>query len=90
MKLRWDKWLYGVGSGFVGGGAAAVVSSVTAAMLAPDQFGPAKQLVNFITMAGTTFVANGLLSALFYLKQSPLPEPATGNTEVFQKGQTGE
>jgi hypothetical protein len=75
MKLRWDKWIYGLFSGFIGGGAAAVVSSGVAAVLAPDKFSPANDFKNFIVLAGTTFLANGLLNAFFFLKQSPLPPP---------------
>lgn len=85
MKLRWDKWLYGVGSGFIGGGAGAVVASFTAAVISPDQFSPVGQLKNFIIMAGTTFVVNGILSTFFFLKQSPLPPESTGNTETITK-----
>lgn len=75
MKLRWDKWIYGLLSGFIGGGAAAVVAGGVAAILAPDKFNPTTDFKNFIILTGTTFLANGILNAMFYLKQSPLPPP---------------
>ena len=73
MRLRWDKWIYGLASGFIGGGASAVVCSGMAAILAPDKFSPATDFKNFMILASTTFLANGLMSAFFFLRQSPLP-----------------
>ena len=75
MKLRWDKWIYGLFSGFIGGGASAVVSSGVAAMLAPDKFNPTSDFKNFVLLAGSSFIANGVMNAFFYLRQSPLPPP---------------
>lgn len=90
MKLRWDKWLYGLGSAFIGGGAGAVVSGLTSMGIAPDTFnltttaGAQKLLLS----VGINFGIVGLLSMFFYLKQSPLPTEATGNTETIIKDGT--
>lgn len=90
MKLKWDQWIYGLLSGVVGGGASAVVSGVSSMLMAPQQFNlqdwqGAKKL--FVMMA-VNFTLNAALSAFFYLKQSPLPPPVTGNTEILTKKDT--
>jgi len=71
--MNWKHWFYGLIAAFIGGGAGAVTSTVTASLIAPDKFNLGTQLHNFLLLAGVTFVVNGLLSAMAYLKQSPLP-----------------
>ncbi len=71
--LNWGAWLYGLGSGFIGGGAGAVTSGViVSAMDKSGQFvlGGAES----IKLMLTCFVVNGIFSAFFYLKQHPLPD----------------
>lgn len=67
-------WVYGIVAAFVGGGASAVTATVTASMIAPEKFNIHEQLGNFLTLAGFTFLVNGILSTAAYLKQSPLPK----------------
>jgi len=87
MRLRWDKWLYGVGSAFVGGGSSAVAAGFTNLVIAPGTF-------NLSTLEGAhklllsmavTFGVAGALSMFFYLKQSPLPAPEDSDPAAFRK-----
>jgi hypothetical protein len=68
-----EKWSYGLGAAFIGGGAGAVTATVTASLIAPDQFNLSNQLSHFIELASVTFFVNGFLNAMNFLKQSPLP-----------------
>lgn len=86
MKLRWDKWLYGLGSAIIGGGAGAVVSGFTNIAIAPDTFNlstPAGAWKVLLAM-GINFATVGAFSMFFYLKQSPLPQ-AEGDTTFTKK-----
>ncbi len=87
MKLRWDKWFYGVGTAIIGGGASAVVAGFTTIAIAPATF-------NLTTLSGAgkvllcmalNFVVSGALSAFFYLKQAPLPEVIDSDPAAFRK-----
>lgn len=90
MKLKWDRWLYGLGSGIIGGGAGAVVAGLSSMLLAPMEFNVTSWhgVIKAVSMMVACFVINGLISLFFYLKQSPLPAEATGNTETITKDQT--
>ena len=85
MKTTTEKWLYGLGAATIGGGAQAIVSGLTGMGFAPDKF-------NFTNAAGVwhllglrfvNFVFSAILSAAFYLRQSPLP-PVT-DTQFISK-----
>lgn len=71
--LNWKNWIYGLLAAIIGGGASAVVAAFSASMIAPGQFNLTDHIGNFFKLAGTTFAINGFMSAMFYLKQSPLP-----------------
>jgi len=73
MTQSTQQWIHGLAAAAIGGGASAVTATVTASMLAPDKFNLAGQLHNFMELAVITFLMNGFLSAMAYLKQSPLP-----------------
>jgi hypothetical protein len=75
--LQWETWVYGLVAGFIGGGAQAVVATVTVTAIAPDKFNLGAQLHNFLILAAVTFTASGLLSAAAYLAKSPLPQIVT-------------
>lgn len=84
MKLDWSHWIYGLISGFIGGGASAVTAGLTVSIQVPEKynFGTSpKGLEHLLFLMLIVFVANGLLTAFAYLKQSPLPavepEPPT-------------
>jgi hypothetical protein len=87
VKLKWDKWLYGLGSAIIGGGAGAVVSGFTSIILAPEQFNltTGHGALKVVAAMGINFGVVGFFSMFFYLKQSPLPQEATGNTEIKTK-----
>lgn len=75
MKLDWEKWLYGLGTGIIGGGAGAVVAGLSSMLLAPQSFNITSWAgaVRALSMMAVCFVVNSLISMFFYLKQSPLP-----------------
>ena len=87
-RFDWGNWLYGLFSGFIGGGAGAVVSGVTVSMFDKDNFyiGSSK----FFLLVGAVFLTNGTLTALAFLKQQPLPPHLkTVTTSVEQTVQPG-
>jgi len=75
MKETTSRWLYGLGSAIVGGGASAVVSGITSMGFAPDKFNLASLsgIGRLAALMAANFVVSGIFSAMFYLKQSPLP-----------------
>ena len=75
MKQQTEKWLYGLGSAVIGGGSGAVVSGITAMGFASDKFNltDSHGIFRLIGLMLTNFIFSGILSAFFYLKQSPLP-----------------
>lgn len=88
MKLRWDKWLYGLGSAVIGGGAGAVVSGLTNMGIAPETFNltTGAGALKLLLSVGINFGLVGTLSMFFYLKQSPLPQAESdSNPEAFVK-----
>lgn len=87
MKASTSKWLYGLGSAAIGGGSAAVVSGVTAMGIAPDKFNltNASGFLHLIEMVLINFIFSGVLSAFFYLRQSPLP-PETFTETTSESG----
>lgn len=68
------RWANGLIGGFIGGGSSAFVSSWTASMLAPDKFNTGEQRDALLTLMATTFIVSGIVSALLFLKQHPLPD----------------
>lgn len=66
------KWLYGLIAAFIGGGAGAVTSGISAAWIAPDTFNLSK-MHNMLLLMGASFVTTGLLNGAAYLHQQPLP-----------------
>lgn len=67
------RWLYGLTSNYIMGGANSVTAGITASMIAPDKFNLSTQLWNFILLVFVTFTVNGILGAMSYLKANPLP-----------------
>src|SRR6266852_4381433 len=81
MKLDWGKWLYGLVSGFIGGGAGAVSAGFAGIYTDPEHFNPALGLRHLFTLMGITFLITGVMFAMAYLKQSPLPQPREAWTD---------
>jgi hypothetical protein len=82
MKLRWDRWLYGIGSAIIGGGSSAVCGGLGSVLIAPETFNVSDWpgATNVLKMMAINFVLTGALSMFFYLKQSPLPAPQDEKT----------
>jgi hypothetical protein len=70
MKLNWEGWLYGLGSGFIGGGAGAVGAAIAEVYVSRGQV---VDLHHLLALAGTAFIVTGIISAAAYLAKSPLP-----------------
>jgi hypothetical protein len=83
MKLKWDKWLYGLGNAIIGGGAGAVISAFSNIAIAPGTFNlvTGEGATKVLTSMGVSFLISGALSLFFYLKQSPLP-PEENSTDT--------
>ena len=68
--LSWELWVYGLVSGFIGGGATAVVSA--GGLAAAHGSGIDVPVLNLKAM-GIIFLSSGITTALSYLAKSPLP-----------------
>lgn len=75
MNQSVHRWLYGLGAAAIGGGAAAVTSGLTSMGFAPDKFNLSSGagMLRLLGLIGANFLVSGLLNAMFYLRQSPLP-----------------
>lgn len=67
-------WVLGMVSAFIVGGAGAVQTSMTAMVIAPNEFNLTDKFRHVLILAGVTFVWNGILGAAAYLKNHPLDE----------------
>lgn len=75
-RLDWSSWLYGLLAGFFGGGAGAVTSGFANMVVDPEHFNilhPRLVIESMVTM----FVISGVLTALAFLHQNPLPTVVT-------------
>ncbi len=80
LSLR--AWVYGLVSGFIGGGASAVTA--WAGMAGAKGLGIDVHVLNF-KEAGIVMLSSGFVTAMSFLAKSPLPPIATGNTQFFSK-----
>jgi hypothetical protein len=87
MKLDWQHWLYGLAAAVIGGGASAVTAGIGASMLAPGQFNLSGEGWNVFKLVSLVFAINGMITAMAYLKQSPLPA-IESSTSVTVKVET--
>lgn len=92
MQLDWGHWLYGLVSGFIGGGAGAVGTAFGEVVLDPQHVAQAGGVHHVFALMGVSFLFTGVLTALAYLKQSPLPQPRQAWTDeqraAFKNGGT--
>jgi hypothetical protein len=75
MNRNVKKWLYGLGSAIIGGGASAITSGLTSMGFAPGTFN-LQTMTGFWHLLGlcaANFIVSGIFSAAFYLRQAPLP-----------------
>jgi hypothetical protein len=75
VKLNWSAWLYGLVSGFVGGGAGSIGAAFGGLMTDPEHFSPANGMHHLLVLMGWTFLVSGIVTAAAYLAKSPLPQP---------------
>lgn len=74
MKLNWGVWLYGLVSGFIGGGASAVTSAIVMPAVDHADFNFSTGLHKLLITMAAFFVVHGVLVAMAYLAKSPLPQ----------------
>lgn len=79
LSLR--AWVYGLLSGFIGGGASAVTA--WAGMAGAKGLGIDVHVLNF-KEAGIVMLSSGFVTACSYLAKSPLPPVSPGNTDFFR------
>lgn len=82
MNQNTSAWFHGLFAALIGGGASAVVSGVTVSAIDPGNFNLTTQLGHTLELALTLFLVNGFISAMGYLKQSPLPAESLTVTET--------
>lgn len=82
MTAKTEQWLYGLGSATIGGGSAAIVSGVTSMGFDPAKFNLTNMsgVLHLLGLMAVNFIFSGILSAFFYLKQSPLPPESITET----------
>lgn len=73
MKLNWGVWIYGLGSGFIGGGAGSIGAGFGGMVTDPADFTPAHPH-HLLVLMGYTFLFSGAITAMAYLAKSPLPQ----------------
>lgn len=90
MSAKTRIWLHRLVAAFIGGGASAIVSGLTSMGLAPDKFNLSdlSGMSRLLGLIAANFITSGILSVAFYLRQAPLPEESTGNTETLTKPET--
>lgn len=64
-------------SALIQGGAGAVVSSGTTAMIDPDKLNPMTQTLHFLELTGAVFLITGILHMFMFLQSHPLPDDNT-------------
>lgn len=79
---KFEKWLYGLAGGCIGGGATS--ASAWLGMTAAKAAGLDVPMLNFKAL-GIIFLSGVITNALSYLKQSPLPPMSTGDTTLIKK-----
>ena len=64
MTYQTRLWLHKLVAALVGGGAAAVTAGVSVSLIDPHQW----ELLNLLKLMGVTFLLNGLMSVMMFLK----------------------
>lgn len=81
MKLNWGAWLYGLVSGFIGGGAGAIGAGFGGIITDPEHFNPVNGVRHLFTLMGISFLVNGVMVTAAYLTKSPLPPTENGGVK---------
>lgn len=87
IPRRTEQWFKALMAAFIGGCSSSFlnaigVTTVNTLHIASVQQFTLKQLAEMT-------VIGGIVSAAFYLKQSPVPPDSTGDTQIFAKGAGG-
>ena len=80
MKLKWDKWFYGMGQAVIGGAAASASSYI--GTLIGNQISKDIPVMNWQSL-GFVLLSASATNLFFFLKQSPMPAEST--TAFFTK-----
>lgn len=73
LQQQTKAWIHGLIAGVVSGGASGVTNGTVASMIAPETFNIHAGLWKLIGLLLATFLVQGFMGAMAYLKQSPLP-----------------
>jgi hypothetical protein len=81
-------WIYALTSKYISGGAGSVTAGFTASFIAPAEINLGDQFWHFIELVVITFIVNGVLNAMQYLKDNPLPQDPddNGKNDKFTSG----
>jgi len=85
MNKNLKHWLYALTSKYISGGASSVTAGFTASFIAPNEFNLGSQFYHFIELVIITFIVNGILNAMNYLKDNPLPPDNDDNSGPYTK-----
>lgn len=84
--LDYSDWVRGLASAFIGGGASAVTSGIVVSLKDPAHYAPGT--ADFFQLVGSVFAMSGLVSAMTFLRQKPIPElkQVQNTTQTITKG----
>lgn len=71
-NLDFSDWLRGLVSAFIVGGSSAVTSGVVVSLKDPVHYAPGT--LDFFELVGAVFAMSGLMGAMAFLRQKPLPD----------------
>lgn len=71
-ELDFSDWFRSLLAAFIGGGATAVTSGITLNLIDPGHFNA--RTADFYIMVGSLFATNGIVSAMMFLRQKPVPD----------------
>ena len=86
--LDFSDWVRGLVAAFISGGASAVTSGIVVSVKDPDHYAPMTH--NFFELVGAVFVMSGIVSAMAFLRNKPLPEVKTVTTTTQKTEKVGE
>lgn len=70
--MNWKPWLHGLGAAFIGGGSSAATAGIMNAGDHP---------LALLKKMGTAFLISGVITTLYFLKASPLPDSQVSTFE---------
>lgn len=71
-SIDFSDWVRGLLSAFIGGGASAVTSGIVVSLKDPVHYAPGT--LDFFQLVFAVFAMSGLVSAMTFLRQRPIPE----------------